>query len=327
VEATVLTVDLHPQEVEALVSDAVDAVWSTARAKDVHVDSRVAPGQRLVCDATRIFQALVNLLDNAIRYTPAGGHVVVEAQPEQGGVRFSVSDAGPGIPEDDLPYLFDRFWQGRSQRRAGAGLGLAIVKGVVDAHGGRIGVESVQGKGATFRFFVPSAGASSPADAAAPPHAGRDEPAPGPTTVFVADDDDAFRGAVRQALVARGCEVREASDGATALDFLASTADGSQPAPGVVVLDVRMPGCSGLGVLNAMGKLPVMPPTVLVTGFRDPSVNVLAERLGVTRVLFKPLEVERVVTAVLEAAQQGPGRGRAQARARSRAALSRKGPE
>ena len=73
--ATGLELDLHPQDVEALVSDAVDAVWSTARAKDVHIDARAASDLRLQCDPTRLFQALVNLLDNAIRYTPSGGRV------------------------------------------------------------------------------------------------------------------------------------------------------------------------------------------------------------------------------------------------------------
>ena len=67
-----------------------------------------------------------------------------------------------------------------------------------------------------------------------------------------------------------------------------------------------MPGCSGLGVLSAMRKLPLMPPTLLVTGFKDRSVNVLAERLGVFRVLFKPVEVDDVLTVVVEAARQGP---------------------
>lgn len=310
--ATGLALDLHLQEVEPLVSDAVDAVWSTARAKDVHIDARATTGLRLQCDPTRLFQALVNLLDNAIRYTPSGGRVVVEAHPEQGNALFTVSDPGPGIPEADLAHVFDRFWQGRNQRRAGAGLGLAIVKGVVDAHGGRVWVEGAHGQGTSFRFVVPLGGpdvvgTSAPGVPVSPPPAPKDAAkAPARATVFLADDDDAFRGALREALVDRGYDVREASEGATALGLLAGAADGSQLAPDVVVLDVRMPGCSGLGVLNAMGKLPIMPPTLLVTGFRDSSINVLAERLGVFRVLFKPVGVDQVVGAVLEAAQKGP---------------------
>jgi CheY-like chemotaxis protein len=312
-----LELSLHPQEVEALVSDAVDAVWSTARAKDVHIDARAASGLRLRCDPTRMFQALVNLLDNAVRYTPTGGRVVVEARPERGDVLFSVSDPGPGIPESDLPHVFDRFWQGRNQRRAGAGLGLTIVKGIVDAHGGRIWVESEEGRGTCFRIAVPMggpAGTDPRHDAAGLTDRPPAERQPGgPTSVFLADDDDGFREALRRALAARGYEVREASDGATALGFLASSAAGDQPVPDVVVLDVRMPGCSGLGVMNAMNKLPAMPPTLLVTGFRDPSIQVLADRLGVHRVLFKPIEVDRVVEAVQEAARaargQHPGSG------------------
>lgn len=328
VAAAGLELDLHLQEVEALVSDAVDAVWSTAKAKDVHIDAHAPSGLRLQCDPTRLFQALVNLLDNAIRYTPSGGRVVVEAQPEQGNVLFTVSDPGPGIPEGDLPHVFDRFWQGRNQRRAGAGLGLTIVKGVVDAHGGRIRVESAQGQGTIFRFVVPLGGPDVVGTSAGPtpPPPNDTAIAPARATVFLADDDDAFRGALREALVGSGYDVQEASDGATALALLASAADASQPAPDVVVLDVRMPGCSGLGVLNAMGKLPVMPPTLLVTGFRDPSINVVAERLGVFRVLLKPLEVDQVLGAVLEAAQKGPGPRPARAPLRSHSALDRHRP-
>ena len=332
VEGTGLQLDRHAHDVEALVSDAVDAAWSTARAKAVHVVTHVPHGLRLLCDPTRMFQALANLLDNAIRHSPEGGRVAVEARTDQGQVCFSVSDAGPGISDDELPHVFDRFWQGRRQNRAGAGLGLTIVKGVVEAHGGRIWAESRPGQGATFLFMVPLSGQAIPESrpTAEKPVAGIAEPSevratttktdPASTTVFLADDDDDFRTGLKQALVARGYEVREANDGAAALELLARAADGRYPPPDVVVLDVRMPGCSGLGVLSAMGKLPVMPPTLLVTGFRDSSVNVLAERLGVFRVLFKPIEVDQVIAVVLEAAQRGPGPRRPQSPSRPRAA-------
>jgi CheY-like chemotaxis protein len=279
-----------------------------------------------------MFQALVNLLDNAIRYSPEGGRVLVEANGMGTHIRFSVSDTGPGISEEELPHVFDRFWQGRRQHRGGAGLGLTIVKGVVEAHGGRVWIESAVGKGTAFHFEISLNGQAvrdvratveqqqlgvgaepSKADATRATD-------PRPATVFLADDDDEFRTSLKQSLVERGYEVREASDGATALELLARAADGRHPAPDVVVLDVRMPGCSGLGVVSAMGKLPVMPPTLLVTGFRDSSVNVLAERLGVFRVLFKPIEVDQVIAVVLEAAQRGPGPRRPQSPSRPRAA-------
>src|SRR5579859_7121720 len=158
VEGSGLQLDRHAQDVEALVSDAVDAVWNAARTKALNIETHVPHGLRLLCDPTRMFQALINLLDNAIRYSPEGGRVVVEVRTDHGQVRFSVSDAGPGISDEELTHVFDRFWQGRRQNRAGAGLGLTIVKGVVDAHGGRIWVESRPGHGATFLFTVPFSG-------------------------------------------------------------------------------------------------------------------------------------------------------------------------
>jgi signal transduction histidine kinase len=110
----------------------------------------------LRADRDRLLQVFENLIGNAIRFTPAGGRITVGAVPREGCVLFHVADAGPGIAAEDQPYLFDRFWQAR-ERRHGAGLGLPIVKGIVEAHGGRVWVESAPGSGATFLFTIPIA--------------------------------------------------------------------------------------------------------------------------------------------------------------------------
>ena len=91
-----MQLDWHAHDVEALVSGAVDAAWSTARAKAVHVETHVPHGLRLLCDPTRMFQALVNLLDNAIRYSPDGGRVVVEARADRAQVCFLGFGRGTG---------------------------------------------------------------------------------------------------------------------------------------------------------------------------------------------------------------------------------------
>ena len=108
-------------------------------------------------DRHRIVQALTNLVENALRETPAGGEISVgvQADPRGSGLRFFVSDSGPGIRREDQDRLFDRFWQVRRKDRGGAGLGLSIVKGVVEAHGGEVWVESEEGKGSTFWFSLP----------------------------------------------------------------------------------------------------------------------------------------------------------------------------
>lgn len=112
-------------------------------------------------DRDRLAQVLINLVDNAIKYTPSGGEIRVMARPEGAVVRVLVQDTGIGIPRSDLPRVFERFYRvdkARSRASGGTGLGLSIVKHIVEAHGGEVGVESELGKGSTFFFTVPAAG-------------------------------------------------------------------------------------------------------------------------------------------------------------------------
>jgi len=112
----------------------------------------------ILFDPDRIEQVLTNLIDNAIRHTPKGGKVKVSVVSEDRGVRMEVIDSGSGIPEDDLPFVFERFYKAdkaRTRGRAGTGLGLAIAKNIIDAHRGTITVQSKIGTGTTFTFFLP----------------------------------------------------------------------------------------------------------------------------------------------------------------------------
>jgi signal transduction histidine kinase len=111
-------------------------------------------------DADRLHRALVNLLDNALRYTPAGGHVTLRAETIGEMIRIHVVDTGAGIPAEDLPRVFERFYQvdkSRATRGQGSGLGLAIVREVVAAHGGAVSVQSAPGQGADFTISLPLA--------------------------------------------------------------------------------------------------------------------------------------------------------------------------
>ena len=109
-------------------------------------------------DHRRLEQALVNLLSNALRFSPEGGRVTVAVGREARWATLSVRDAGPGIPDADRPRLFERFFVGRTDRggpRDGVGLGLPTALAIAQAHGGRIDVESEPGSGSTFRLVVP----------------------------------------------------------------------------------------------------------------------------------------------------------------------------
>ena len=120
---------------------------------DVPADGR---GLTVQADAGRMQQVLGNLVSNALRHTPAGGGITLAGRATQGGIRLTVADTGEGIPAGDLPYIFERFWRGdKARREAGAGLGLAIARQLVQAHGGRIEVESQVGRGTTFTIILP----------------------------------------------------------------------------------------------------------------------------------------------------------------------------
>lgn len=109
-------------------------------------------------DEDRIEQVLTNLIDNAIRHTPADGSVTVSMINEQNYAKIQVSDTGQGIPQDDLPYVFERFYKAdkaRTRSKGGTGLGLAITKNIVEAHNGRISVDSAEQQGTTFTFYLP----------------------------------------------------------------------------------------------------------------------------------------------------------------------------
>ncbi|MNX89619.1 Sensor histidine kinase YycG [compost metagenome] len=110
-------------------------------------------------DSQRIGQVLLNLLSNAVKFTPVGGRVTVQLRCEEEIVRCEIMDSGAGIPEQDLPKLFQRFSQLEDGRRLGqgTGLGLSISKALIEAHGGTIGVHSRSGSGSTFYFWLPMA--------------------------------------------------------------------------------------------------------------------------------------------------------------------------
>jgi signal transduction histidine kinase len=155
IEAGNLTIEVKEVSPQLIVDGVVAAFAPAAANAAVALETDVAPGvSRVAADEDRIHQALGNLVDNAIRFTPAGGRVRIVVGPDGDDLRFAVVDSGPGIPPEHLPRLFDRFWQAETRHRGAAGLGLAIAKGIVEAHGGRIWADSVPGKGSTFSFTL-----------------------------------------------------------------------------------------------------------------------------------------------------------------------------
>ena len=150
-----------PVALEEIIVKAVYALQLQAESKQVAIHVDIAQGlPKIEADPERIGQILRNLLSNAITHTPPGGEIFVSAWVDKDEIRVSVQDSGEGIAAEHLPNIFERFYRAdasRARATGGTGLGLAIVKQLVQAHGGRVGVESRAGKGACFTFTLPLA--------------------------------------------------------------------------------------------------------------------------------------------------------------------------
>jgi signal transduction histidine kinase len=150
---------LEPASLADLISDTLENFSGLAAQGNILLSGHASPDiDPIIMDVQRIGRVLNNLVDNALRYTRTGGTVSIQAEAVAGTVHVTVQDSGEGISANDLQHVFDRFYRGeksRNQATGGSGLGLAIAKGIVEAHGGQIGVESSPGQGAKFYFWLP----------------------------------------------------------------------------------------------------------------------------------------------------------------------------
>ncbi len=159
IESGRVPLQLTPSRPLEIISDAVDRLRLQAERAGLEMQIECPDDlPSVLADPNRLEQVLVNLLHNAIKFTPSGGEILISANPLDGQVVFSVKDTGVGIPSIDLPRIFERFYKAdRARSTGGTGLGLAISRHLVEAHGGRIWAESVEDQGSTFYFSIPQA--------------------------------------------------------------------------------------------------------------------------------------------------------------------------
>ncbi len=157
IESGELTLKLEPVDIAAVVAKVIERLKAQVDRAHLNIDVDI-PGDlpSVSGDANRIEQVLVNLIHNSIKFTPPNGNITVSSVVQGDNVLISVRDTGSGIPEDDLPHIFERFYKvDKARSGGGTGLGLAIAKHIVQAHGGNIRAESIEGQGSTFTFSLP----------------------------------------------------------------------------------------------------------------------------------------------------------------------------
>jgi len=154
------TVQFEPVDLGAVVADASDDLVLQAEGREIVLDRTIVPGVVVSGEPDALKRAVANLLENAVRYSPPGSRVRLAVGSERGRAWVAVSDEGPGIPPEDQPRVFDRFWRAdkaRSRAEGGTGLGLAIVRQIANAHGGEVQLQSRVGVGSTFTMWLPVA--------------------------------------------------------------------------------------------------------------------------------------------------------------------------
>ncbi|WP_088006873.1 sensor histidine kinase [Indiicoccus explosivorum] len=153
-------IDRQETELCGLIRSVTELVRSRFDQKGIRIEVDCQPGLSAFVDAKRFQQVLLNILDNALKHTPADGHVTVAAEYKDG-IDIRITDDGEGIPAEDVPYVFDRLYRAdksRSRQNGGSGLGLAVAKEIIDAHNGKVSVESTLGKGTTVRIHLERGG-------------------------------------------------------------------------------------------------------------------------------------------------------------------------
>ncbi len=294
IEAGQFMMERDQYDAAKLIKAATEMIAPAAAEKSLTVSTPPSPSPlQVFADRERVIQVLMNLLTNAVKFTPANGTITVEAAPHEKGVRFAVRDTGSGIGPEQIPSLFKAYFQGIKTVRGATGLGLSISRGIIESHEGSIWVESTRGAGSAFFFTLPAHGKPTTPLFARPSAPAASEAKP---SLLIVDDEELARESLAELLELEGYEVLMAENGKVALEMLAA---GQRPS--VILLDLMMPVLDGWQFLEARkadASLAAMP-VVLISGQADSAA--VAKSYPRTNYLQKPVPLPKLLTILSRA--------------------------
>ncbi|HXU90369.1 MAG TPA: response regulator [Methylomirabilota bacterium] len=283
---------LSPVSLPTVIEAALESQRSAAAAKRLAITTEIDPAARLVADAGRLQQVFMNLISNAVKFTPAGGRITIRAVAVGRSVEIAVADTGRGITADILPFVFEPFRQAEdshSRQHTGLGLGLAIVRHLIELHGGVVSVASDgPDRGSTFTVTLPAdiEAAATPADRGEP-HDVRGADLRG-LRVLVVEDEGDTREILDMLLRESGADVEAVPDAEAAMHAMRS-----RP-PDVLISDIGMPEMDGYDLIRQVRRLAPdaggRVPAIALTAFAHGSDHREALRAGYDRHLAKPVD-------------------------------------
>jgi CheY-like chemotaxis protein len=281
IETGAFTVESARVDAAELILGALESQYSLATSASIIVAADVSPGlPPLRADEKRLMDVLENLIGNAVKFTPPGGSITIGANNQGNEILLWVKDSGSGIDPEQLPHVFDRFWQAQKKERRGIGLGLSICQGIVLAHGGRIWVESALGVGTTMFFTIPTVPQTEPKQRSAEV-----------AKILLVDDRPENLLSLKAILEGPDYQLVTAKSGQEALALAL------RETFAVALLDIAMPGMSGLEVAVHLKELERSRdiPIIFVTAFGDDPEEIhRAYSAGGADYLVKPLDPEVV---------------------------------
>ena len=288
-----------------VVRDVLAEARPTAERRNVALHGGLFPSAAVCGEGARLRQVVANLVSNAIKFTPSGGHVNVGLRVHQDTVELSVDDSGAGIDPGFLPFVFDRFAQadsGMTRQHGGLGLGLAIVRHIAEAHRGSVEAASAgAGRGATFVLRLPVDLTSEHAQPSTADPGHVDRILLTGMTVLVVDDDDDARHLLRVMLEQHGAAIRLA---ASAADARAVMADARVD---VLIADIGMPEEDGVSFVRRMRAVSAggaMPQAIAVTAYAGAREREWARQAGFGWYITKPVNPDELLSAVAAAVEQ-----------------------